>query len=101
MPNFEQQAALLKNQTFLDRITMAIKKVATQVVGEQMQEGKDSLNEKRHKVGWQILNGDMTKVFAEAIVSLGTIDENSIDGDLEWAASAVFNDIAGVKKSEE
>jgi len=70
-------------------------------VGEIFNENKLSLFEKRHKLGTQILNGDMTNIFADAIVSNNTdININSTDSDLEFMASTVFNDIAGVKITE-
>jgi len=102
MPDFLAQAALLKNEEFLGRIKIAIKKVATQIEGEVQDPNKPELNEKRHKLGYDVLNNDMTQKFAEAIVSANTdINVNSTDSDLEFMASSIWNDIAGVKDSED
>lgn len=101
MGSFLEQAQLLDNVDFLKRIKIAVKKTATNVVGEVYDPNKQDLFEKRHKLGYQVLNGDMSILFAEAIVSNNTdININSTDNDLEFMASAVFNDLAGVKMTE-
>mgnify|MGYP001562724174 CR=1 FL=1 len=102
MGTFLEQALLLEQDDFIKRIKIATKKTATSIVGEVIDPNKLDLAEKRHKLGYQILNGDMSKIFAEAIVSANTsINENSTDSDLEFMASTVFNDIAGVKITEQ
>jgi len=101
MGNFLEQANLLEVEDFMKRVKIAVKKTAVNVVGEALNPDKIELGDKRHKLGYQILNGDMTKVFAEAIVSANTdISLASQDGDLEFMAASVFNDIAGVKITE-
>ncbi|MBK7883524.1 MAG: hypothetical protein IPJ81_06795 [Chitinophagaceae bacterium] len=102
MGTFLEQAQLLDNEDFLKRIKIAIKKTATNVIGEIFDKNKESLFDKRHKLGTQVLNGNMTNIFADAIVSNNTdINLNSTDSDLEFMASSVFNDIAGVKITEQ
>lgn len=102
MGTYLDQAKLLENEDFIKRVKIAVKKTATYVVGEAIDPAKLELADKRHKLGYQILNGDMTTVFAEAIVSNNTdININSTDSDLEFMASIVFNDIAGVKITEQ
>jgi len=102
MGTFLEQAVLAENSDFLKRVKIAAKKTATAIVGEPIDENKLILADKRHKLGYQVLNGDMTQVFTEAIVSANTsINENSTDSDLEFMASTVFNDIAGVKITEQ
>lgn len=101
MGTFLEQATLLENEDFLKRIKIAVNKVATQVVGEIVDPQKEILASKRNKLGVQILNGEMTQPFAKAIVSANTdININSTDSDLEFMASSVFNDIAGVMQNE-
>lgn len=102
MGTYLEQATLLENEDFIKRVKIAVKKTATNVVGEAIDPAKLELANKRHKLGYQVLNGEMTKVFAEAIVSNNTdININSTDGDLEFMVATVFNDIAGVKITEQ
>lgn len=100
MPNLEEQAALLKNQSFLDKVSMALEKVATQIVGEAQDPNKEILHQKRHDLGDEVLNNDKTKTFAKAIISLGSLNLQSPDGDIEWAIGSVWDDIAGVEETD-
>ena len=49
--------------------------------------------------GKQIQN-DKTKTFAKAIISLGSLNLQSPDGDIEWAIGSVWDDIAGVEETD-
>ena len=99
--DFKAQAALLKNQEFVERVEIAINKVAHQVGSEAKDVNKVQLYDKRHKLSYDVINSDMTKVFAKSIVSANTdINLNSTDSDLEFMASSVWNNIAGVQSDE-
>lgn len=98
---FKDQAELLKNQEFVDRVQIAITKVANQVGNENKDVNKPILYAKRNKLSYDVINNDMTKIFARSIVSANTdIKFTSSDADIEFMVSAVWNNVAGVQSDE-
>lgn len=101
MPDFKAQADLTKNPDFLDRVSIAIAKAANNVAAEAKNPNKVELYDKRHLLSYNVLNYDMTKVFARAIVSANTdISMASTDDDIQFMTSSVWNNIAGVQSDE-
>jgi len=100
MGDFLAQANLANDTDFLKKVKIATKKIATFVVGEDFQ-GKEIKGSKRHKLGVEVLTGDMTSFFAEAIVAANAnLVLASTDQQIQDEVSNVFNDLAGVMLSE-
>ena len=101
MGKFLEQAELAENPNFLKTVKIATKKVAVAIVGEAINQDKLEYHNKRHKLATQVLTGDMTQQFAEAIAAFNpSITIESPDGDIEFLVTAVFNDLAGVMSTE-
>ncbi|MBK7882508.1 MAG: hypothetical protein IPJ81_00700 [Chitinophagaceae bacterium] len=99
--DFAAQAALLKNQEFVSRIEIAITKAANQVGNEVKDVNKPILYAKRHKLSYQVINNDMTLIFARSIVSSNTdINLNSTDNDILFMVTSVWDNVAGVQSDE-
>jgi hypothetical protein len=102
MGNYLEQATLLESEDFIKRVKIAVKQIATFVSGEAFNDQKESLYDKRHKLAYQVLNGNMTTVFAENLVSYNAnVSIDSTDQYLADNISAIFNAIAGVKITEQ
>lgn len=98
---FKEQAALLKNEEFVERVEIAISKVAHQVGSEEKNLNKVALYDKRHKLSYDVINSNMTKVFARSIVSANTdINLLSTDNDLLFMVTSVWDNVAGVQADE-
>jgi len=89
--------ALSNDPDFRKRITIAIAKSATNVVGEASS-GNPIKDRKRKDLGVGILNSPSAYVerFAIAVATNPVINTDSTDGDIEFTVNSVFDDIAGV-----
>lgn len=96
---------LANSPTFRNRVKGAMVTTAISVVGEALTPGKETLLDKRHSLGVEILNSTDGKVnsFALSVAANPTVlaaGEAATDGDIEFTVVSVYNDIAGVKNSE-
>ncbi len=93
---FTGDFSLAHDGQFLNKIAIAVKKVALMVVGEAAS-GNVTIDDKRHAFGVQVLNGDANvQLISENTVAQGTLSQVSTDADIEFTISSIWNDLSGV-----
>lgn len=99
---FSDQLQIVADQSFRDRITMAIIVAAQGVQGEAETEGHDSFYEKRSALARAILNGpaEFTDRFCWSVAANPAITAESSDSDIQFTVNSVFSDMAGVMANE-
>lgn len=88
------------DQDFQKRVQVAIVKIAHAVVGEAVPTNPSEMDtyNKRFDLGMRILRGEMLTSFCLSIYAANsTLTVSSPDNDIEYLATGVFNDLAGVK----
>ena len=101
----QQQAACTVDQGFQNRCRQAVYKAATDIVGEDTSGMSAEKALKRYLLAMKVLAGgpNTQTVFCRAIATqVGDVADPAtiIDGDINTAVSAVWDDIAGVKSGE-
>jgi hypothetical protein len=101
----QQQAACAVDQGFQDRCRLAVYKGATDIVGEDTSSMSAEKASKRYLLGMKVLAGgpNILTVFYRAVATqVGDVADPAtiVDGDINTAVSAVWDDIAGVKYGE-
>lgn len=102
---FSDQAALVQDTDFRNKVQVAIVAAALDVVGEARPgeaSGFFAFYNKRHDLGVAILNDPKVYLdrFAWAVAANPAITATSGDGDVAYTVNSVFGDIAGVSVGE-
>lgn len=100
---FTDQLALASDQTFRDRVTVAMVTAALNVQGEAETPDHDSFYTKRSALAVGALTSPTLYAdrFVWACVVNPAITADATDGDIQFTVNSVFSDLAGVRASEE
>lgn len=98
---YTDQAALAADQTFRDRVRVALATAAVQVMGEAKGEYSDTEYGKRQALAYQVLQaaagGMWLEAFVWATVQNAAITGASLDSDIQFQVNAVWDDLSGVR----
>jgi hypothetical protein len=98
---FTDQAALAADDTFRDRVRVAVATAAVQVMGEAIDAYSDTHFGKRQALAYQVLQtaaaGAMLEAFVWATVANPAINTDSTDSDLQFTVNSAWDDLAGVR----
>jgi hypothetical protein len=98
---YTDQATLAADQTFRDRVRVALATAATQVMGEAQNAYSDEHWGKRQGLAYEVLRAAASGMWLEAFV-WGTvanagITAQSTDDNIQFQVNAVWDDLAGVR----
>lgn len=94
---------LANNDTIQKRVIMLSLKIATQVTGETVSSSlTQTMIDKRHDFALRVFyNHDWAKnIISSTIFSLGTLNKNSTDSDLEYTIVTIWDDLSGIKQKD-
>lgn len=98
---YTEQAALAADQTFRDRLRVAVSVAAVQVMGEDKATYSDVQYGKRQALAFDVLRaaggGQWLEAFVWATVQNAAITASSLDSDIQFQVNATWDDIAGVR----
>jgi hypothetical protein len=99
---YTDQLALLSDQTFRDRITMAMVTAALNVQGEAETADSPTFYAKRSALAVGALTSPsmFADRFVWAVAANPAINADSSDSDIQYTVNSVFSDLAGVMASE-
>ena len=105
MTSFDSRRGLAADGEFLNKVRVAIVKVALDVMGETPDAGPNiPKDDKRHALGEKVLvpggPASYLPLFAEACAALGTLSTASTDADVEFTVTSIWDDLAGVTGAE-
>lgn len=95
-------STLAQDSGFRAKVRMAMCSAALDVVGEAP-DADNIKDEKRHRLGMAVLvdgGAAMLDAFAYAAASVGTLNDQSADGDIQFIVNSIWSDMAGVSGSE-
>jgi hypothetical protein len=98
---YTDQAALAADQTFRDRVRVALATAAVQVMGEDKATYTDTHFGKRQDLAYRVLqaaaDGALLEAFIWATVANVAITASSSDSDIQFTVNAAWDDLAGVR----
>lgn len=100
---FTDQLALTADQTFRDRVSMAMVIAALNAQGEAEVDGQhDSYYAKRSALAVGALTSPSmySDRFVWAVAANPAVNAEATDGDIQFTVNSVFNDLAGIRASE-
>jgi len=98
---YTDDAVLAEDQAFQNRVRMSIVNTATAVASEPSTT-KNHVDDKRSTLAKSVLNDPQSYVqrFTNAMIRAGSLTTTSTDANLDAAASAVWNGMAGVTSED-
>lgn len=98
---YTAQATLAADETFRDRVRVALATAAIQVMGEAVGDYSDTQFGKRQGLAYNVLtsaaSGMWLEAFVWAAVANVAITDQSSDSDIQFTVNASWDDIAGVR----
>lgn len=98
---YTDQAALAADQTFRDRVRVALATAAVQVMGEDKAAYSDVHFGKRQALAYEVLraaaDGMWLEAFVWATVQNVAITGSSLDSDIQFQVNASWDDLSGVR----
>lgn len=98
---YTEQAALAADQTFRDRVRVALATAAVQVMGEAKAEYSDVQYGKRQALAYAVLqaaaSGAWLEAFVWAVVANPGVTAAATDQDIQFSVNASWGDLAGVR----
>lgn len=98
---YTEQATLAADQTFRDRVRVALATAAVQVMGEDQAAYSDEHFGKRQSLAFDVLrtaaSGVLLEAFIWATVQNAAITGSSLDSDIQFQVNAVWDDLSGVR----
>ena len=98
---YTDQAALAADQTFRDRVRVALATAAVQVMGEAQAAYSDEHWGKRQSLAYEVLraaaSGAWLEAFVWATVQNAAITGASLDSDIQFQVNAAWDDLSGVR----
>lgn len=98
------QAALAADQTFRDRVRVALATAAVQIMGEDKGSYTDTEYGKRQALASEVLraaaSGMYLEAFVWATVQNPAITAASLDSDIQFQVNAVWDDMSGIRGTD-
>ena len=98
---YTEQAALAADQTFRDRVRVALATAAVQVMGEAKETYSDVQYGKRQGLAFDVLrtaaSGVLLEAFIWAVVANAAITGASTDQDIQFTVNSTWDDLSGVR----